>query len=111
MAASAAYLADISAAGAALVDHFGLVDETGTELAGGAPAYARVAKTAVATGASWAPSGDCTFNVPAGKKVGGWRAYAAGVDLGGADLTQETYTQQGTYVLTAALTGMTHQAT
>lgn len=110
MAMNAAYLNALSSAGAALVTHFGLVDETGTELTGGS--YARIANTPTATAAAWAPSADLTFNVPAGI-VAGWRGYSAstaGTDYGGADLTQETYAAAGQYKLVAASTGVTHSA-
>lgn len=110
MAMSSAYLNAIASAGAALVTHFGLVDETGTELSGGS--YARIANTPTASGAGWAPSADLTFNVPAGI-VGGWRAYSAstgGTDYGGQDVTEETFAAAGEYTLTAAETGTTHAA-
>ena len=111
MALSTAYLNAVASAGAGLVTHFGLVDAGGTELTGGT--YARVANTPTASGATWRPSTDLTFNVPAGVTVGGWRAYSAstaGTEYGGADLTNEAYTNAGTYVLTAAATGVTHSA-
>jgi hypothetical protein len=113
MSMSAAYLAAIADAGAALVTHFGLVDDTGTELTGGS--YARVANVPAASGTSdtWRPSADLDFNVPAGVTVGGWRAYSAasaGTDYGGDDLTPEVYAGAGTYTLVAAQTGVTHAA-
>lgn len=76
------------------------------EVTGGTPAYARqqVAWNA-ATGAVTAISGTETFNVPAGVTVawlGLWSAATAGTFRGQAQLSaSETFTAQGTYVLTA----------
>ena len=109
MAMSAAYDNALASAGAGLVTHFGLVDNTGTELTGGT--YARIANIPTATGDTWRPSADLTFNVPAGANVAGWRAYSAataGTDYGGQALTQETYAAAGTYKLLAASTSVTH---
>ena len=110
MAMTAAYTAALAAAGGAVITHFGLVDETGTELTGGS--YARIADTPSVTTNVVRPSTDLTFNVPAGT-VGGWRAYSAstgGTNYGGADLTNEVYAAAGQYKLLAASTGVTHAA-
>jgi len=113
MAMTEAYRNAIADYGASLITYIGLVDETGTELSGGDPAYARqpVTWTAASDGII-RPSADLTFDVPAGTTVGGWRGYSAltgGTDYGGADLTQETFTNQGTYTLLAAQTGIRHE--
>ena len=109
MGMTAAYTTAIAAHGASLVTHFGLVDETGTELTGGT--YARIANTPTATTGTWRPSTDLTFEVPAGVTVGGWRAYSAltaGTNYGGEDLTQEAYAAAGQYVLEGASTSVAH---
>jgi hypothetical protein len=109
---SEGYRNAIGDAGAALISHIGLVDETDTELTGGSPAYARQAVTWVAaSGGIIRPNADLTFNVPAGKTVAGFRCYSlvsGGTNYGGEDLTNEVYTNQGTYKLLAASTGIKH---
>lgn len=114
MAMTTAYLNAIRDHGQSIITHIGLVDDVGTELTGGSPAYARQAVTWTdsSDGVS-SPSADLTFDIPAGVTVGGWRGYSAstaGTDYGGADLTQEAYAAQGTYDLLAASTSITHSA-
>lgn len=109
---NATYLNALRTHAKSLITHIGLVDDGGTELAGGSPAYARIPVT-WADGADGVmnPNADLTFNVPASTTVGGWRGYSAGTegtDYGGEDLAQEVYTNQGTYKLLAASTGITH---
>lgn len=101
--------------GASLITHIGLVDETGTELTGGDPAYARQAVTWTdASDGTIRPTADLTFDIPEDTTVGGWRGYnqldpgAGSVNYGGKALTQETYTNQGTYNLLSAETGILH---
>lgn len=110
MAMATSYSNALGTAGAAILTHIGLVDETGTELTGGS--YARVAVTWAAVSSGLIrPNADLTFNVPAGKIVGGWRAFTAstsGTNHGGASVTQETYVGAGTYVLAAASTSIQH---
>lgn len=112
MAMSEGYRNAIADEGALLITHIGLVDETGTELTGGDPAYARQAVTwTSASGGTIRPDADLTFDVPASTTVGGWSGYSAstdGTDYGGADLTNEEFTNQGEYTLLAASTGITH---
>jgi hypothetical protein len=114
MAMANGYIDAIANAGAALISHIGLVDDEGTELTGGSPAYARVAVTwTTASGGSGTvrPNADLTFNVPASTTVGGWRGFTAlteGTNYGGADLDNETFVNQGEYELTAASTGIIH---
>lgn len=108
------YLDIVAAAGAAVISHIGLVDQDGNELAGGSPAYARQAVFWNAPIAGFVqPAADLDFNVPGGVIVAGWRGYSAvdsGTDYGGADLTPESYSGQGTYKLFAAGTGIDHEA-
>jgi len=90
----------------------GLVDETGTELTGGSPAYSRLEETWVTTGGDGIMNlaNNRVFNVPANTTVGGWRAYSlvsGGVNYGGKDLVNEEFTAQGTYTLLAAQTSIT----
>jgi len=98
--------------GASLITHIGLVDETGTELTGGDPAYERQAVTWTdASDGTIRPDADLTFDVPADTTVGGWRGYSAeseGTDYGGKALTQETFASQGEYKLLADSTGILH---
>lgn len=112
MAMEVVYRNAIADYGATQITHIGLVDELGTELTGGSPAYARKAVTwTTASDGTIRPSVDLTFDVPAGTTVGGWRAYSAltaGTNYGGADLTQETFAGQGEYTLLSAGTGILH---
>ena len=113
MAMSDAYLTGVLApAGAAAVTHLGLVDNTGTELTGGSPAYARKAVTWTApSGGLIRPNADLEFDIPASADVSGWRGYSAataGTDYGGEALTREDYAAQGTYTLLAASTSIDH---
>jgi hypothetical protein len=114
MSMNAAYLDMLRTASKSACTYIGLVDDTGTELTGGSPAYARKSE-AWADGADGVQNlaADLTFDVPAGVTVGGWRAYSAstsGTDYGGADLTHEAYAGQGQYKLLAASTSITHAA-
>lgn len=112
---NAVYENAIGDAGAALITHIGLVDETGTELTGGS--YARIAVTWTAAGNGADPDGtirpdaNLTFDVPAGESVAGWRGYSAstaGTDYGGEDLDQEDFTNAGEYTLLADQTSIAH---
>jgi hypothetical protein len=110
MAMATAYLTHLGTVGPDVITHLGLVDETGTELAGGT--YARLAVTWT-DAATARPTTDKVFNVPAGSTVAGWRGFSAssgGTNYGGADLTQEDFASAGTYTLLAAATGIIHQA-
>jgi hypothetical protein len=98
--------------GASLITHIGLVNQSGTELTGGSPAYARLAVTwTAASSGTVRPDADLTFDIPAGVTVGGWRGYSAltaGTNYGGASLTNEAFAGQGEYTLLAASTGINH---
>ena len=112
---NATYRNALATAGAALITHIGLVDNTNTELAGGDPAYARKP-------VGWDASvdgyiqidGNLLFDIPAGANVSGWRGYnqldpgAGSVEYGGKSLTQEVFAGQGTYALLADETGIEH---
>lgn len=75
------------------------------EVAGGSPAYARVAITwGAAAGGSVALSSSPTFNVPAGTTVafvGFWTLITGGTFLGYIDVTDEVFAGQGTYVFSS----------
>lgn len=81
-----------------------------TELSGGSPAYARKSVTwASASGGSKAVSGTVAFDVPAAatvKSVAFWTASSGGTLLGYFDVTDETFTGQGTYTLTSGSVGL-----
>jgi len=110
----AVYRNAIADHGATLITHIALVDETGTELTGGSPAYARLAVTwTSASGGMIRPNANLTFNVPPSTTVGGWRGFSAstaGTNYGGASLTNEAFAGQGEYTLLAAFTGIAHNA-
>ncbi len=115
MAMSDDYLTGVLATqGAAAITHIGLVDDGGTELTGGDPAYARKAVTwTTPTGGLIRPDADIQFDVPSGTTVGGWRGYSAltgGTNYGVESLTNEAFASQGTYTLLAASTSIDHNA-
>jgi hypothetical protein len=111
---NAAYLNAIRDHGQSIITHIGLVDDTGTELTGGSPAYARKAVTWDDDGDGVSrPTADLAFDIPPGGIVAEWRGYSAssgGVDFGGEAVAQEEYTGQGVYNLLAASTSITHSA-
>lgn len=98
--------------GGTLISHIGLVDETGTELDGGSPAYARQAVSwDAADNGVIRPTANLTFNIPPGTTVGGWRGFSAasgGTNYGGFDLPHEEFANQGEYILQAAATSIQH---
>ena len=99
--------------GGTLITHIGLVDNTGTELSGGDPAYARQPTTwDAADDGTIRPSDSLVFNAPAGANVSGWRGYSAltgGTEYGGKALTREDYVGQGTYLLDKEQTAIKHE--
>lgn len=81
----------------------------GTELSGGAPAYARIATAwSTASGTTGVIStGPHTFNVASGSTVAGaglHSALTAGNYLDGGSLTSQAFSSQGTYALTLSYT-------
>lgn len=113
MPMNATYRNALATEGGSLITHIGLLN-SGTELTGGTPAYARKAVTwTAASDGLIRPNADLTFDVPAGATVNEWRGYSAasgGTDYGGASLTAEAYGGQGTYKLLAASSGIAHNA-
>lgn len=113
---NATYLDAIEVAAAAeggtLITHIGLFD-SGTELSGGSPAYARLAVAWTRTGGVLRPSADLLFDVPA-STVDEWRGFDAatgGTDYGGAMLaTPRTFGVQGQLRLRADQTSIPHTA-
>lgn len=112
MSMTRAYRDAIAAHGASLIKFIGLVDGDGNELRGGTPAYARApVKWTPAEDGVVRPDADVLFEVPAGATVAGWRGYSSlmgGTEYGGADLTAETYAEQGQYEIVAAKTAIQH---
>lgn len=79
---------------------------SGNEVTGGSPAYARKAITwsAAATG-TLSASNSPVFDVPTTttiRRVGFWSAVTSGTYYGDGEITDETYSGQGTYTLTDA---------
>lgn len=105
-----AYLNTIANHGAIVLTHVGLKNAAGTEISGGSPAYSRQAVTwGQAVAGVIKPVSDLTFNIPAGSNVAGWFVTnSAGVIMGSGSLTQETYTNQGEYVLVADSSSISH---
>lgn len=107
---NSSYLNHIANQGATLLTKIGLKDASGNELSGGNPAYARQSVTwTQAVDGVIRPTGDISFNIPAGKTVASWFvADNADTVHGSGTLTQETFNNQGEYVLLAATSGITH---
>jgi hypothetical protein len=117
MTVNAAYLNAIADNGNPIT-HIGLTD-TGVEISGGSPAYARkpVTWTAGGNGADddgqIRPTANLEFDIPAGADVDGWQGYSAltgGTAYGVTALTLEAFAAQGTYTLLAASTAINHDA-
>lgn len=112
MAMSTAYLNGTANAGADLITHLGLVDETGTEISGGTYARQPVTWTEADDGLI-RPTVDKVFSIPSGATVAGWRGYDAltnGTDYGGDPLPAQPFASNGTYTLLAAATAIDHDA-
>jgi hypothetical protein len=79
----------------------------GTELTGGAPAYARIALTWSAPNASSAVTASATHNVASGSTVAGamlFDALTAGNYRDGGGVTSQAFASQGTYAVTYTYT-------
>lgn len=106
------YLNLTASAGAAAITHLGLVDETGTEIAGGSYARQPVTWSAPSSGLIQ-PTTDKAFPIPADTTVAGWRGFnqlatAGSINYGGADLPAQPFTTAGVYTLLAASTAIDH---
>src|SRR5512139_1793143 len=105
-----AYLEALATAGKALITHIALLDSTNTEVGD--------ARKAVTWGANdgdgdFLMSGDLVFNMLTGDDVASWSGFSAisgGTEYRGAALTAVTYSNDGTYTLLAASTGISHNA-
>lgn len=87
------------------ITHVGLLDELDAEVSGGSPAYARKAITwGAAASGEMAASNQPEFDVPASttvNKVIFMSAVSGGTKYAEADITDEVFTNQGTYTLTS----------
>lgn len=104
-----AYLNFLATAAAAEITHIGLVDSDGNEVG---DARKSVTWTTPSNGLI-RPNADLEFTMTSGDDVAGWRGYDAetsGTDYEGADLTAVSFSNDGTYTLTAASTGIQHSA-
>ncbi|SDM20748.1 hypothetical protein [Halarsenatibacter silvermanii] len=111
MYVSDSYLNTISEAGGANVESVALVDGGGNEVTGRKTVPGDFELNYDETGV-WRPDADLTFQISGGTTVAGWRAYddpSAGNELGGADLSEESYDNDGEYTLLADQTGFVHQ--
>lgn len=110
MAMNNAYLEALATAGKALITHIALLDSTAAEVGD-----ARKAVTWAANDGDgdFLMNGDLVFTMTTGDDVASWAGYSAlsaGTAYGGAALTPVTYSNDGTYTLTAASTGISHAA-
>lgn len=104
------YTNAVATHGASLITHIGLFNAVGVELTSGSYARKPVTWTAPANG-QIRPTADLVFNVAAGDVVAEWRGFSAltgGTDYGGAAVVQRTFSNPGTYTLTAADTAISH---
>lgn len=79
----------------------------GTELTGGAPAYARKVSNWAAASASAVVATPVAFDVASGSTVAGigfHTAITAGTYLDGVGVTSQAFASQGTYTVTATYT-------
>lgn len=79
----------------------------GTEVTGGAPAYARKALTWVPGSVDGVNTATVTFDVPTGVTVAGagvHTALTAGTYLDGGSVASQAFAAQGTYTLTLTFT-------
>lgn len=79
----------------------------GTEVTGGAPAYARQAANWGTVASSAVTASPAAFNVPASTTIAGagfHDAVSAGNYLDGGSVTSQAFASQGTYTLTATYT-------
>jgi len=86
--------------------------ETGAnEISGGSPAYARKSLTwGTPSNGSVSITNQPVFDIPAGttvKYVGLWSAPTGGTFYGSVAVTNETYTGQGTYIITSGTISLT----
>lgn len=110
MAMNNAYLEAIATAGKALITHIALLNSVGTQVGD--------ARKAVTWGGNdgdgdFLMSGDLVFTMTSGQDVASWAGFSAstgGAAYGGAALTAKTFSNDGTYTLTAASTGIAHAA-
>ena len=98
------YMNAIQNHGASLITHVGLVNDQGD------PISDRLsASWTAASNGDIRMSGNLVFDIAAGVTVAGWRGYSAasgGTNYGGYPITPETFTNEGTYTLIGAETGI-----
>lgn len=107
MALNDAYLNAVAAANP--ITHIALVDDTNAEVG---DARKPVTWTPPSSG-DVAPDDDLVFNMTSGDDVAGWQGYDALTDgnaYGIIPLTPVSYSNDGTYTLEAASTGIDHDA-
>jgi hypothetical protein len=110
MALNNTYLEAIATAGKALITYIGLIDGDGDPVGD--------ARKAVTWGANdgdgdFLMSGDLVFDMTSGDDVAGWQGYSAetdGTGYGVVALTPVSFSNDGTYTLEAASTGISHSA-
>lgn len=79
----------------------------GTEVSGGAPAYARIAPSWGSAASSAISATAMNFNVPASTTVVGFEFYSAstaGTYYDGCSITSQTFASQGVYAITPTYT-------
>lgn len=109
MAMNETYLNATADHGAGLITHIALLNSSNVEVGA-----ARLPVTWTTASAGLVrPTADLVFTMTSGDEVTQWRGYSAltaGTDYGGETLTTATFGNDGTYTLTAASTGIDHDA-
>lgn len=105
---NAAFLDLLANHAASTITHIALFNN-GVELASAGYARQPVTWTAPSGDGLIRPNADLAFSMTSGDVVDEWRGFTAltaGTDYGGAALTEATFSNDGTYTLNAATTGI-----
>lgn len=109
MAMNNAYLNVVANAGRSAITHIGLLNGSGNEVG----AARKPVTWGSASNGDFVMTGNLVFDMQAGDNVSSWCGYTAltgGTAYGGQPVTPVTFSNDGTYTLLAASTGINHDA-